>query len=250
MRRAGFALTLFSMFAIAPAAVAETLVVAAAPGRYQPGAATSWAVTDGAVVFSLMPSVDPATVVRVLSERLFNAQITVDGQAIRVEGIPPERLLEQVSAIPISGDTDDLDALAALGGTQLAMAVPEGGGSIRAARPEVALLGADRIEEPAVDLRWVGQVVEVTRRNFPSVVLKIRVLRPPPKASERTRWRRGRVVEAPVVLATNERGIDFSLPINQRNLGAFYLSPGDRVTVHVRGPDQPQIDFIERRSNR
>ncbi|MEE8410650.1 MAG: hypothetical protein V3T05_13700 [Myxococcota bacterium] len=239
------------------AAAADTLVVKSADGSYGPGAATSWK-TEGAtgtttVTFELAGGVDGAEIAKLLSDRLASARIAFAGGALTVSGIPEVALLDQLSALSLSGESDPLAELGGLGGAVIAMDTPEGGGSIRASKPSGASAKPRIIKEHDQKERLEAEVVSVKRGAFPLVTLKLKIRRNALAGPLKSKLRRGKVVEAQVVFATTATdiggGIDLRQPVNQANLVAWYLERGDRVNVHpiVGSGDTIEIDWIARK---
>lgn len=212
---------------------ADTLVVKAADGSYGPGAAVSWKRVANAVHFRLSPDVDGVAVAGYLGERLASAKVAFAGDELTIEGIPEPSLLDQLSALSLTGSSDLLAELGGLGGAVVTMDTPEGGGSIRASRPSgiAALPGAIGDHDPKE--RIEAQVLDVQRATFPLVVLKVRVLRSARTGGLRTKLREGKVLDLPVVYAATAEGLDLRVEKNRQNLVAYYLEKGDRIALHV-----------------
>jgi hypothetical protein len=215
------------------AQAAETLVVKAGDGSYGPGVALSWKTAGNAVLFRLSPDVDGATVATFLSERLANAKVVYASDELAIEGIPEPSLLDQLSTLSLSGASDPLAELGGLGGAVVAMDTPEGGGSIRASKLSgvAALPGGIGVHDPKE--RVEAEVVTVTRAAFPLVVLKVKIRRSAKAGPLKTKLRRGKVLELPVVYATTSDGLDLRVETNRQNLVAYYLERGDRINLHV-----------------
>ncbi|MBN1959456.1 MAG: hypothetical protein JW841_00800 [Deltaproteobacteria bacterium] len=243
-------LTVFATFLLfAPHSVrADTLVVATETGDYQAGLASSWKVDGDSVTFELAEGVDGTLVAEFLTERLKKAQIQVTDGKLQIKGIPAASLLEQLAKLQII-DGDPLIALAALGGSVPSGAGPEAGGSIRASQPipMAALMG--NIPAPNADERFEAEVLEAKQGVFPQVTLKLKVRRPPKNGPFKKTFRHGKIVKLPILLAGVDGSIDYSQPVTQRNLVAYYVKRGDRIFVHAfKGEkDELAIDWIERK---
>ena len=57
--------------------------------------------------------------------------------------------------------------------------------------------------------RWVGEVIEVNRLEFPQVNIKLRIKVPPQRGVNTRRFRKGRVLELRVLYPAKEGQIDF-----------------------------------------
>lgn len=239
--------TSVALTAVTALASADTLVVKTALGKYEPGAAASWSASGDALVFVLADDVDANTVATTLTDRLAQIKVALDGKKMTVSGIPSEALLDQLSALSLSGEADPLAALAGLGGSGVAMDGPEAGGSIRASKP-TAFPASIFAEHDAAE-RANAEVVRVSRGEFPAVTLKLRIRTSARTGPMKKLLRRGKLFEAPVLLTANGEFIDLTAVHNQRNLVGFYLIRGDRVSIHtIEGEGGTvRIDWIERR---
>ncbi|MBI3178071.1 MAG: hypothetical protein HYZ27_00320 [Deltaproteobacteria bacterium] len=227
---------------------ADTLVTKGADGKIGPGAAKSWKVTGGTVTFALAAGADGPAIAQFLTARLANAQVKLEGGALVISGIPAEALLDQLSAMSLSGGGDPLADLAGMGGAAVAMDTPEGGGSIRAAKPNTTAF-ATHIKDHDAGERIEVEVIEAKRGTFPEVTLKLKVRRVAKSGPLKKKLKSGQVIEAAVLFHGSQAGIDLWAGQNQRNLAAFYVSSGDRITVHpvAREGDAIAIDWIERK---
>lgn len=233
-----------------------TLVVKAADDAYQPGAAASWSGGGDEVCFELAEGIDGEQAKATLSERLANVEITWADGKLTIRGIPKAALLDQLSFIDLSGEmADPLAALAGLGGASVATGSPEGGGSIRASKPMGGMSGACGDAEARSDIaehdpteRVTAVVLSVTRGSFPKATLKLRVRGSAQTGPLKSALKRGKVFEAPVAFATQGDAVDFDAAANQRNIGAYYLEKGDKISAHAvsDGADGLRVDFVER----
>lgn len=224
-------------------AAADTLVVKAKNGKLGPGAATSWKAKGDTVRFELAKGVDGAKVAKLLQDRLFKAKVSFAKGVLTVSGIPATSLLDQLSTLSLSGGGDPLADVAGLGNAVVAMQRPEGGGSIRAGK---AAGVPYTLQDSSPKARWLGRVLSVKRGAFPNVQLELRVLRPARAGT--LSLHHGQVVKAAVLYTTTTTGIDLNEAANQRNLAAYYLDAGDKITVHAVRTDSGRlgIDFVER----
>jgi hypothetical protein len=234
--------------AVAAAAEPDTLVIKGADGKYAAGAAQSW-TSSGAtsVSFVLAEGVDANAVAKLLTERLATAKVKLIGGKLEVRGIPVEALLDQLSSLSLTGDGDDpLADLAGLG-TVVAMDTPEGGGSIRASKPTTTF-GPRVIKDHDPSERLTAQVVEVKRGAFPMVSLRLKLKSVPKAGPFAQQLKKGKVIDGDVVLQGDSGAVDFQAAASQRNLAAYYLVPGDQVTVHAAAAEGElfEIDFVER----
>jgi hypothetical protein len=225
-------------------AAADTLVVRAQDGSFLPGAAVSWKEEGGSVRFTLADGVDSAAVVQALSERIAGAQFKAEPKAVVVNGVPLTRLLEQLATVSVTGG-DPLAGIAGMQGTAVAFAAPEAGGSIRATKPQ--LLAALVPHEPTERLE--AEVIEVQRGAFPAVALKLHVRRAPKAGPYAKQLASNKVFVAVVAFTGKQQTVDMTSEPNQRNAGAYYVQPRDRVFVHVNQLDPKgaaSVDWIER----
>lgn len=261
-------------------ALAETLVRPGDDGSWLPGLASSWRQSDGAVELTLAAKADPQAILSTLRERLSLAKITVHGRVLRITGIPEPALLEQLAHLDLSGESDPLADLSALGDV-VAATTSEGGGSIRASK-------AHQLQ--AIDVKELGtaEVIEVRRGDFPQVTLVVKMRSSPKAGSMAKHMRRGKRLTGTVIYSTrpdpssennvavnsaandqngadnaNDRKtatnhkeaatatIDFDDADTQRNLAAYYLRRGDRIIVHVLAPPDAkggvEFDHVQRR---
>lgn len=243
-----------SLVAATPAP--STLVIRAQDGEFGPGAAVSWKVKGDAVTFTLADGTDPDTILDLLENRLPKARIGLQGDQLTVAGMTPTVLLEWLSTLSL--EKNEWAVLGELAETDapLEMSGPEAGGSIRASHRDGKspwVPTADGIAKPQVIKdhnsaeSFQAEVVAIHRGEFPLVGLELRIGRGAKVGPLKGRLKAGAIVRAVVVFATNAAGIDFLERHNRRNLGANYLVPGDRVTVHaLPKEDGMEIDFIER----
>ncbi len=226
---------------------ADTLVSKGQDGKLGPAQAKSWKVAGTTVTFTLAAGVDGAAVAEFLTARLANAQVKFEGGVLVIAGIPAEALLEQLSAMSLSGG-DPLADLAGIGGAAVAMDTPEGGGSIRAAKPTTTAFATHIKEHDALE-RIDVEVLDVKRGTFPEVTLKLKVRRVAKSSAFKKKLKSGQVIEVAVLFHGSQAGVDLWAAQNQRNLAAFYVAQGDRLTVHpvAREGDAIGIDWIERK---
>ena len=97
--------------------------------------------------------------------------------------------------------------------------------------------------------RVTAEVLAVTRGQFPYAVLKLK-LRSSAKAGPlKKALKKGKVITAAVVLSTTGGDIvDYAEKNTQRNVVAYYLTKGDRISIHavaITG-GKVEIDFVER----
>lgn len=223
------------------ALAADTLVIRGQDGNYGPGIAESWTEEGGTVRFKLSASADPALVAQALTDSIAGAQVRTENRIVLVSGVPLDRLLDQVSNINVG--TDPLAQIAAVTGGGSSR-YPEAGGSIRAGKP--MLLASLIPHEPTE--RFEAEVVEVARGDYPSVALKLRIKRAPKSGPYAKTLSADKVITGAVVF-TGDKAPDLNAPNNQRNVGAVYLQPHDRVFAHVNQLNAKgiaSIDWIER----
>lgn len=228
------------------AAGADTLVVKRGEG-FGAGLAVSWTTSGNTVTFQLAAGADPQAVVARLSESLAGAKVELAGTTVSISGIPEATLLEQLSALSITGEgADPLAALAGLGPGTAGMSAPEAGGSIRASKP-TANARPRIIKDHDPQERVVAEVLEVLRGTFPHVEITLKLRSSAKSGPLKQNLRRGKIIKAPVVLSGNGT-VDFNQIPTQRNIGAYYLAKGDRVTIHAVSAEEGavEIDFIER----
>ena len=248
----GFGLVVHTLVLVAPAqaaseSLADTLVVRSASGVFSPGLARSWHVeSKRRVRLELLADSDVSEVAQTLRENLEGITVQEEDQALILLGWPLDKLLIRLASLVVS--PDPLATLTGLEGAELAMGVPEGGGSIRASKPSSSLPPQVFSRHSARD-RLVAEVVEVLPGNFPAVRLRLRARTTVQRGSLKGLVNKGDVFEASVSLAYKEGAIDFNHQPTQQNLGANYLRKGDRVTVHVvPGVERASliVDYVRR----
>ncbi len=231
-------------------ALAGTLVVQGEEGIYSPGIATKWWADGPAVHFQMGSEAQAASVAAQLKQALAGADVSSKDDVLIVKGIPEPALLEQLSRFSVDGEdaADPLAELAGAGVGPVAFKAPEGGGSIRATNPSFAI-PAGVFGPPAESEKMEAQVLAVERKEFPQVVVKLKVRKTANDKDVRKAFKRNAVFTAPVLMNGGDGVIDFDATLTQQNLVAYYLEPGDRVMVHVR-KDEAQnahIDWIGRK---
>lgn len=242
---------------------ADTLVVAA-DGAYKPGIAKSWTGTGSIVTFVLAEGANGEEISATLRDRLANAKVEFADGKLTISGLPMAGLLDQLSALNLTGDSDPLAVLAGLGGGGVqGTAGPEGGGSIRASKPTAlppgiaAAMAAETAAAPPAapavrqpEERFECDVVDVKRGAFPVVSLKLRVRVAPADAKLSPTFKVGMPLELPVnVTGAAGASFDPTKPDQQRNLAAYYLKKRDRVEIHATALPSGgyEIDWIERK---
>lgn len=248
---------------------ADTLVVKDG-AAFKPGVAKSWSADGTTVTFVLADGADGAKLAQLLNDRLSAVKSSGEGSTLRVVGLAMPALLEQLAGLALGGE-DPLADLGGLGGAAVASNSPEGGGSIRASRPTDFAFPSDDspsaagspepapkphvFQEHDPHERFDADVMEVRRGAYPMVVLKLRVRRAAESGVWQKEMRKGRIIEATVLLPSGTATIDLNDPAMRRNLGAFYLASGDKVALHALAKpaekgrtqyDTINVDWIER----
>lgn len=229
---------------------ADTLVVRGEEGIFGPGVATKWWADGPSVHFQVDTPERATSIANQLKSSLAGADVKSKGDQVIIGGIPEPALLEQLSKMGLSGtaEADPLADLAEAGVGAIAFTGAEGGGSIRATNPNFALpVGA--LDDPAQNSRFEAEVVSVEKKEFPRVVLKLKVRGRAGDPTVRKEYRRNSVFVATVLMAGGNGAIDFDAERTRRNLVAYYLERGDRVLVHAIKDDnqRPHIDWIQRK---
>lgn len=233
----------------AAAVAADTLVVRGEEGIYGPGVASKWWADGPSVHFQVSGADAAESIAAQLTSALAGADIKTKGDVVIVAGIPEPVLLEQLSKTALTVEVDPLADLAEAGVGVVAFSGAEGGGSIRATNPNFALpVGA--FDMPKADSRFEAEVLSVEKKEFPRVVLKLKVRGRAGDVTVRKEYRRNSVFTAPVLMTGGDGAIDFDAERTRRNLVAYYLERGDRVFVHAikDESDRPHIDWIERKA--
>lgn len=246
MRIAAFLLTLL----LAATASAQTLVVQGDEGIYAPGLAMKWWADGASIHFQMGSEEQAASVAAQLKQSLAGAEVSSKDEVVIVKGIPEPVLLEQLSGVTldVEAEVDPLAQLADAGVGAVAFKAPEGGGSIRATNPSFAI-PAGVFGPPPAEEKMEAEVVSVERKEFPQVVVKLKVRKPASDKDLKKTFRRGAVFTAPVLMNGGNGVIDFDAELTRQNLVAYYLQSGDRVIVHVRKDeaDNTHIDWIGRK---
>ena len=242
------ALPLLAMFGAAELVSAETMVSAREGGTsYQAGLANTWrSEGEKTVVFTLRDGVDGDSLAVILADNLPNVRIAYEKPYMTIIGLPEKELLARLATIDSKGDA--LADLADMGGDMVAMQGPEAGGSIRASKPDNLISLVHQLGEHEPDQRFMAQVVGVERGTFPSVNLRLRITRLAKTGDMRKKLRVGRVIDAQVHYSSDDGKVNLNLPVNQRNLVAYYLEKGDRVLIHPVAADNGAfaVDWIMR----
>ena len=246
MRIAAF----LSVLLLSSLASAATLVVQGEDGIYSAGMATKWWADGAAVHFQLGSEGQVKAVAAQLKDALSGAEIETRGDVLIVRGIPEPALLDQLSRFSVDGEAevDPLAELAEAGIGAVAFSTPEGGGSIRATNPTFAIPAGVFGPPPAAE-KMEAQVIAVERKEFPQVVVKLKVRKIATDKAVRKAFKRNAVVRAPVLMTGGAGAIDFDADLTKQNLVAYYLEPGDRVVFHIRKDESQNshIDWIGRK---
>ncbi|MEE2959846.1 MAG: hypothetical protein VYA34_03810 [Myxococcota bacterium] len=133
-------------------------------------------------------------------------------------------LAEEVSV----AEEDPMMLFASLGDALMASEV-EVGGSIRAKRHKDKLL-ALRLRDPR---NLEGKIVSVRKASFPTVALKIQVMKPPRNQGASDGFERHEEIVIFPKLVFAGLAPDMRDPATLVNAGAYFLRPGDRVMVRV-----------------
>ncbi len=238
-------------------------------GQIECGLLASFVLQKDGVLVQLPESLDKQAVLSLLVKAHADWKVTSAKSALLLSGLGNAEIQNRLLAIKIAPDQvpagggDALSDLAMMEDTAIAMGVPESSGSIRAAKPMDVLTTEESAKEEKADSaggevliedhdpkeRWVGQVLRVNQEEFPAVILKLRVRAAPSKGPHKTRFRRGTVLDVRVLYASQSGAIDFNNEATQRNLLAYYLSPGDRIALHaiVSADDEIQADWLQRK---
>jgi hypothetical protein len=193
-----------------------------APAGADEGPVARLSESDGRVEVRVRPGWDPADLASALGRELPKAQILVDGSTVVVEGAGIEAVRVVLDRAPVERSLDDVDAL--LADMREAGRGESGSGSSVRARRDLKTEGSEEDAAPIV-----GVVESVKRQRFPLVLVGV-VVR---TATEGARVKPDdRIVVLPRV--RSRRGvIDPNDPQSKRNIGAWYVRPGDRVRVRL-----------------
>jgi len=208
---------------------ANTLLIKGAGSReYRPGLVDSFQLRRDGIEVVLPRSADLESIAGILRSKLPRGTITLMARGLKISGLGATFLLKRLSEIPVE-ISDPIEALLELRGSPIAMGTPESGGSIRVSGSPEAIGGGglsmeELISEPLP--QWVGEVVKVNRGDFPKVDLVILVRCIFEKSDALTP---GKEYGVQLRYTTVDGSVDFGVPLNQKNLGAFYLEPGDVV---------------------
>jgi len=247
-------LRLASITADAAAPIPDTLVASQPEGAFTAALATSWQERPDAVVFKLAAGVDADAVVRQLGAALRELTVTREGADVVVTGGTPARILALVATTHLTTGWENLPDLGTLGDSStLPRGSPEVGGSIRAKHTittspwPTTPAGPRRLARRDPRERIDAVVIKVERGPFPSVRLTVKLRGAVVAGPARGKLAAGAVLSAPVAFATTSAGVDFTDPDTQRNLGALFVAPGDRVTVTVgEAAGGFELDFVTR----
>lgn len=180
---------------------------------------------------------DAKTVADALKTALPGAEISVDGDNVKIKGLAEKDVLEKVAAVQVDVQP------------QFAMDMPEAGGSIRVGK--TMEIPADSTANDDTE-RFKAKIVGVTKGKYPDVTLKLKVVGAPKSADLAKKLKKVTYITARVALGQRNGLPDLGNPLTQSNLIATYLKAGDDVMVHVSeikgavAPDNYLIDFVER----
>ena len=229
----------------------ETLLIRdVAKGEFRPGLATSFKVRDEVVTLMVPQELVRQELVDTLKGNLPGARVILGDGDLKISGIATQVVMARLAEIKIvlSEEPDLLGTLALMEGDLLAMTKPEGGGSIRAGKPVVALTeGGGELSEPATQSEGTERITAVvvgrTPHGFPHVSLKLRI-----EQGAQGALSKGSVVKGRVLYPKAGDGVDYASPVTQQNLAAYYLGVGDRVRAHVQkgGDGSLQINWLKR----
>jgi hypothetical protein len=208
------------------AAAADTLVVKNKDGNFAAGQATTWREENGIAVFELQKEAKAEAIAQRLRDGLTGIEVSVSDHTLRFKGAGLAQLLERLASFSLSGTDDPLSDLAGLGGTEVAMGSGEGGGSIRASRP--APTECEGVTTPVP--RVIARVQKITPGTFPNATLQLKI-RSRAKDGPMKALRPGQVIDAAVVLRTRDGAVDLMDLDTQKNIGAYFLKPNDKIAV-------------------
>jgi hypothetical protein len=245
---------LLRVAAVTAAPVPDTLVTAGSDGAFAAALAISWQERADGVTFKLAAGVDADAVVRQLGAALHELTVARAGDDVLVTGAGPARILALLAATHLTTGWESLPDLDQLGeSAPLPAGGPEVGGSIRAKHSLVtspwppAHAGPRRLARRDARERIEALVIAVERGPFPMVRLTVKLRAPALAGPARGKLAAGAVLTAPVAFATSSAGVDYADPDTQRNLGALFVAPGDRVTVTVgETAGGYELDFVTR----
>ncbi len=229
-------------------AAADTLVIKGKDGSYQPGAAKSFKASEQSITFVLADGVDGNAVLKTLTERLATGKVSLAGNELTVSGMPKDTLLDQLSTLSLSGNVDPLADLAGLGGAVTAMNSPEGGGSIRASKPSSTSMRPNVIKDHDPSERYEAEVLEVKQGSFPTVTLKLKIRKTAKAGALKSKLKLFKVVEAQVAYTVIDSSVDMNRAENRRNLVGWFLTKGDKISIHPTeaSADKYEIDWLAR----
>lgn len=206
-----------------------TLLVKGSGARdYQAGLAVSFEVRRDGVRLVLPKSIDGEKVAESLRAELPGGVVKVTGARLDISGLGPTLLLNRLSRISVEA-FDPIEALLTAGGSPIAMGAPDSGGSIRVTGAAAAAgnQGVSLMELVADEFpKWAGEVVKVSRGEFPEVELLIRVQC---HLERDVTIVPGAEYSVKIPYSRVDGRVDFNAGLSQRNLVAFYLEPGDRI---------------------
>lgn len=206
---------------LSASALAKPLVVMDG-GTAKPGVVTAWSGSGKKITLELEADADPAAVAAAIEAKVDRVRTKVRGGKLLVIGKTQDDLLAALAEIELGGE-DDLSLLAAAA-TEDAV---DSGSSLRAKKTaELKKLLKDRATVAQ------GQVVSVKQGKFPTVQVTVRILRGP-TGKLGSAIRKGKSVVFSPVYGMKAGALDLGATNTQTNLGAYYLSAGDRVKVKV-----------------
>ncbi|MFO0723155.1 MAG: hypothetical protein U1E65_05195 [Myxococcota bacterium] len=214
MRATIAALTLL----FAQAAVADPLLKTG----QKPGGVTAWATAGGTTTLTLAAGFSAEAVAFAIQKNIAGSKATAAGGKVAVTGVEEKALLAALEKIDVAGG-EDVDAMVAalqgVGGDE--------GSSIRATKQA----DFSKVVAPSTP-PLAGTVVSVKHGKYPYVAVTIQ-LSDVPKGVEGIKAK-DQITVVPrieskngVVAPTDDR--------SKTNIGAWYVRPGDPVTVALEG---------------
>lgn len=194
------------------------------PGQ-KPGVATAWSSAGGTTTLTLAAGFAADAVAGAIQKAVPGAKASVHDGKVQVSGVEEKALLAALEKVEVGGGGDDVDAMVAalqgVGGDD------SSGSSIRATK-QADFSKVVAAEAPPIS----ATVISVKHGKYPFVAVTIE-LGEVPKGVEGVKPK-DHITVVPRVASKN--GV--IAPTDERsktNIGAWYVRPGDVVTVGLEG---------------
>jgi|GEM_PF-1208927 len=191
-------------------------------GQAQASVLTSWSQKGSKSTFTVRDGEDPREIVELINEEISGVKAKVRAGKIQIKGKPLNELLPLLAEINLE-EEEDFGALASVSFD----ADFDSGSSLRAKKvADVNKLLSD------AKVVAIGKVLGVQRGKFPRTLVMVQILRGP-KGTLSTSIKKGGKIKFEPSFTRKQGQVDWEIPSNQVNAGAWYTRPGDKVVIRI-----------------